>query len=502
MTTLALLCGCQPTTERHGADTTDGADADLTQDISDGTDQVDAQNTADAGPNIDATSDAVDTNEDPCALCGDDALCVDARCVPNPPCGCALGEQCSPSGRCVPGCDEDIACGLGARCIERRCVDGCQDDTHCGASTTCRSGRCRARCDGDQTCDADERCVNGACEPTTCDEERLCPPGEACEDGFCNFRGSVECIDDDACGERWRCGPDGSCVQCLSDDDCPPADVCEEAACVRASAPLVHFERRALPGIPGTFIEEADPFDFGSGFALLDADGDGRVDLAFGQDAIQGTPLCLYRNITESDGLAFEPVTRVCNGGFFPVGYGAADFDGDGADELIIGEPGAVTIITQEDDVITLPANACLPGAFLPIDLDADGDLDLYVGCQRALNWNPALGRSDENVAFVQGPPGTFELVDAEELQSWGISLALGAVDLQEDGLLDIVVANDSFSNDEQRNVLEEPGYRFIRCAPGSSCTWNRTPSSTAWRPGARLWEPPSSMSGGHGTST
>lgn len=85
---------------------------------------------------------------------------------------------------------------------------------------------------------------------------------------------------------------------------------------------------------------------------------------------------------------------------------------------------------------------------------------------------------------FIQQPGGTFELVKADELQSDGFSLALAAVDLQHDGLLDSVVANDPLSNELARNVLEERGYRIVRCAPGSSCAWSRTTfvhGSAAW---------------------
>ena len=230
-----------------------------TQDISDGTDQVDAQNTADAGPNIDATSDAVDTNEDP-ARSAETMRSASTRGVSEPALRGALGEQCSPSGRCVPGCDEDIACGLEARCIERR-VDGCQDDTHCSASTTCRSDAVKRG--GDDRPAARTKLRQRRLRADHLRRRAPLRIREVCEDAS-----AASGVAAWSAPETLRAVSDGAAGltvlgTVLERRRLPTCRRLRGGGGVRA-APSGSLRRRALPLRD---IEEADPFDFGSGFA-------------------------------------------------------------------------------------------------------------------------------------------------------------------------------------------------------------------------------------------
>ncbi|MDX1578956.1 MAG: VCBS repeat-containing protein, partial [Gemmatimonadota bacterium] len=121
----------------------------------------------------------------------------------------------------------------------------------------------------------------------------------------------------------------------------------------------------------------------GSGVALADVDGDGRIDLFFAR--LDGANV-LYRNlgdwrfedVTAGSGLAAED--RFSTGGVF------ADVDGDGDPDLILTAVGGGTSLYRNDGAGRFavdpeagldPASGAMSAALA--DIDADGDLDLYV---------------------------------------------------------------------------------------------------------------------------
>ncbi len=130
-----------------------------------------------------------------------------------------------------------------------------------------------------------------------------------------------------------------------------------------------------------------------SGLALFDYDGDGLIDIYFPNGApLRGTKVdkpprhALYKNL---GGWRFQDVTEqagvACTG--YGVGAVAADYDNDGWTDLYVSNfgpkvlyhnngNGTFTDATQEAAVADgdkLGAGACF------LDMDGDGDLDLYV---------------------------------------------------------------------------------------------------------------------------
>ncbi|MAO84371.1 MAG: hypothetical protein CMH50_10900 [Myxococcales bacterium] len=180
-----------------------------------------------------------------------DAGPVALPCVQNQDCN--DGERCSQNGQCevIPPCSEDSECARYEYCSRHEQVcrtrDGfgneCEEDAQCGLSRFCALGLCRdageglpcarrADCPVGQDCDQ----VHFYCIPSVgCDlaelfPETACEPGENCHpvSGRCQRDGAAECteetqIQDCASGEFCY---EGSCVQCVSDENCGPGLRC------------------------------------------------------------------------------------------------------------------------------------------------------------------------------------------------------------------------------------------------------------------------------------
>jgi enediyne biosynthesis protein E4 len=272
-------------------------------------------------------------------------------------------------------------------------------------------------------------------------------------------------------------------------------------------------------GAPGTakrFMIEC----IGAGAALFDAEGDGDLDLCFvqGGDALaDGTPVPatggdrLYLNdgsgrFTRSDALQ--------SGSGFAFGVTAADVDGDddadlfiaglgpnrlllndGAGRLVV-EPGARGMAGGDGDW-----SMC--GAFA--DADGDGDLDAYVtnylahdlghgmiSSGRPCRWlgcevpcGPAGLVAQQDRFYLNDGAGHFtDATHAAGLDAAAPAYAFQAVwtDLDDDGRLDVFVANDSVPNSLWRNL--GPGadaegnavpVRFEECGLRAGCALSDT---------------------------
>ena len=227
------------------------------------------------------------------------------------------------------------------------------------------------------------------------------------------------------------------------------------------------------------------------GVALLDYDGDGRLDVFL----VQGGPFPprpespntgdrLFRNKGDS---TFEDATERSGIARMPRGFGhgvtVGDVDNDGHPDLFLTRWRAYALYrnkgdgTFEDatDRYGLGGDRDWPTSAAFADLDNDGDLDLYV-CHY-LKWDadhPTLCKrttvsaadelSDPGQAYNYCTPrpfpalpdhlfrndgGTFVDVTAEAgiVDKDGRGLGVVAADVDDDGLVDLFVANDTTAN-------------------------------------------------------
>jgi lipopolysaccharide biosynthesis regulator YciM len=234
------------------------------------------------------------------------------------------------------------------------------------------------------------------------------------------------------------------------------------------------------------------PETMSGGIGVLDFDGDGRLDIY----AVQGGPFPpppgplpftdrLYRNL---GGGQLEDVTTASGLSTMPGGYGhgvaVGDFDNDGRPDLFVTRWRSYSLYHnlgggRFEDVTAragLGGDRDVPTSAAWADLDGDGDLDLYV-CHY-LKWDA------ENPPFCQDPPrperiychprhfpalsdhvfrndgGRFVDVTEEAgiIDRDGRGLGVVAADLDDDGKIDLFVANDMSANFFFRNL---GGFRF-----------------------------------------
>jgi tetratricopeptide (TPR) repeat protein len=239
------------------------------------------------------------------------------------------------------------------------------------------------------------------------------------------------------------------------------------------------------------------PETMSGGVALLDYDGDGWLDVY----AVQGGAFPfrpdaphdgdrLFRNT--GDG-SFEDVTVRAGLAAMPRGYGhgaaVGDVDNDGRSDLFVTRFGSYALYrnrgdgTFEDVTVRwgLGGDRGWPTSAAFADLDGDGDLDLYVCHYVAWDTqNPRIcgnasgGPISYCVPFLLEPVpdhvfrnenGRFHDVTAEAGFSDrdGRGLGVLAADLDDDGRVDVFVANDGTANYLFQNL---GGFRFEETGP------------------------------------
>jgi len=230
-----------------------------------------------------------------------------------------------------------------------------------------------------------------------------------------------------------------------------------------------------------------------AGLALFDYDNDGDVDVYF----LNGAPLpgtkvdapptnALYRN---DGGWRFTDVSD--EAGVADTGYGlgvaAGDYDNDGDQDLYLNNFGPNVMYRNNGDGtftdVTQPtgtqngsrvgAGACF------LDIDRDGDLDLYVANYLEFSYDAPISATIHGVPVYPGPnryppvpythyrnngDGTFTDVSVESgvgaHAGWGMGIV--CADYDNDGDTDVFVGNDVaenflFENDGQ-GKFEEVG--------------------------------------------
>ena len=243
----------------------------------------------------------------------------------------------------------------------------------------------------------------------------------------------------------------------------------------------------------------------GSGAAVLDYDDDGWMDIlllsgstmgelrriaAGGRASDSVRRLYLFRNL---EGRGFEDVTEpsglTCP--YWGTGANAADYDNDGDVDILVTTIGRDLLFRNDGDGTFTEAgkeaglgqrHAWHTGSSFG-DLDADGDLDLYVAAYLGLEFLPVEGdppvcdyrglgvfcgpmqlEAGMDVLFRNNGDGTFSEITEQagllgKAPGYGFTPVID--DFNADGQLDIFVANDSspnflFINDGDGSFVED----------------------------------------------
>ena len=254
----------------------------------------------------------------------------------------------------------------------------------------------------------------------------------------------------------------------------------------RPSGPIEFTDVTAEAGIrfkhnSGAAGKKYLPETIGSGCAFLDYDNDGWQDVLLinSMDWPDGKKRksfpALFRN--NKDG-TFTDVTHQVGLGVesYGIGVAVADYDNDGNDDVYITAVGPNRLFRNTGGKftdVTARAGVGDPGfstAAAWFDFDNDGKLDLFVG--NYVEWTPqtdqhcSLDGKNKSYCTPQAykgqPPslyrnrgnGTFENVTAQSGvdASTGKTLGVALLDYDDDGWLDLFVANDTEPNNLFRN--------------------------------------------------
>ncbi len=275
-----------------------------------------------------------------------------------------------------------------------------------------------------------------------------------------------------------------------------PVPVPEEPRAARPEVPAVSFsDITGSSGVDfvhvnGAYGKRFLPETMGGGLALFDYDNDGDQDLLLvnsdswaeqREPGSQRPTMALYANDGQGQ---FTDTTAAAGLDFSAYGMGAAvgDYDGDGWVDLFISTVGPNHLLRNDRGrFVDMTAKAGVSGdaeqwstssAFF--DYDNDGDLDLFVA--NYVRWSKAIDLEVDfrltGIGRAYGPPksyegthsylyrndgdGTFSDVSAEAgIQvdnpatgnPMGKALAVSPIDADEDGYMDLLVANDTVQN-------------------------------------------------------
>jgi hypothetical protein len=253
--------------------------------------------------------------------------------------------------------------------------------------------------------------------------------------------------------------------------DAPALPFFEEVPASKSGIGFIHENAMS----PERYLPET----MGPGCAFLDYDGDGWMDLYLVNSGpcdfyTPKTPLrnALYRN--NRDG-TFTDVTEKAGvaGGNFGMGVAVGDYDNDGRPDLFLTGYGRCILYHNNGDGtftdVTAKAGVAAPGwttSAVWFDYDNDGRLDLFV-CSfvefgigklvfcgdnkigRRYYCIPKVFKPTASLLFHNNGDGTFTEVSKDTAigKAMGKGLGVVATDINNDGRMDLFVANDTVAN-------------------------------------------------------
>jgi hypothetical protein len=222
------------------------------------------------------------------------------------------------------------------------------------------------------------------------------------------------------------------------------------------------------------------PETMGPGVAFFDYDNDGWMDIFMvnsGQaDFYQPkTPLkhALYRNNRDGTFTDVTDKAGVAGGSEFGMGCAVADYDNDGYQDILVTAYGRCTLYHNDGNGtftdVTAKAGVATPGwttSAVWFDYDNDGRLDLFlcsfvefsakskVFCGdnklgKRFYCIPRVFKPTPSVLYHNNGDGTFTKVSegTDIHRALGKALGVVATDINNDGLMDLFVANDTVQN-------------------------------------------------------
>ncbi len=285
----------------------------------------------------------------------------------------------------------------------------------------------------------------------------------------------------------------------------------------RGAAPVPPIRFRDLTTALGIITQHGPPQrhrrlceDTGSGLAWADYDGDGDFDLYVVNDCPDdeaAPPESSGSHLFRNDGERFTDVTAAAGAANIPgrgMGASWADYDDDGQPDLYVTNFGGPNRLYHNQGDGTFREQAAEAGVADSIwstgtcwgDFDRDGNVDLYV-CSyidydtRSLPTEELLverGRDSIGVPVALNPnafdplpnrlyhslgDGRFEDVAAQAgvANPEGRSFSAAFADLDDDGWLDLYVANDVSPNALFRNMAGQPD--LVSKGPNEASFWN-----------------------------
>lgn len=237
-------------------------------------------------------------------------------------------------------------------------------------------------------------------------------------------------------------------LACAEPQQTAPITTGERTTC---SDPTAREELGPMEERPLNPPEWADEYAYGEGFAVADLDGDDRLDVVFADRS----SLPIY--VATDDGFSEQSASRIPDlvdpdlGGVGAATVAAIDVDGDTDLDLYLGRYPLADVVLLNDGTGHFVDDSEGRGLRASLsrvrgtsfgDVDADGDLDLYISTDHQEQLPPTPGDLDEFYENVGN--GVFSNVSdrlpVDVLDGYGRLAAF--VDLDDDGALDLYVVN------------------------------------------------------------